>query len=99
MFRSRFQTIGIRGAASFSAHEGPNKWVAGIGQPARDRWALTRLWLAPTALNDREQGKNHLSGETKRSGERAVAGKLNPERSTKHGTQSDLSRHQYREPD
>ena len=48
-------------------------------------------------LNDREHGKDHLSGETDRSGGRFVRGKLVRERSTEHGTQSDLSRHQHQD--
>src|SRR5690349_7669992 len=55
--------------------------------------------LPPPALNYRKHGEDHLSGETDRTGRRAVTGKLIPERSTKHGTHSHLSRHQHQEGD
>jgi len=50
--------------------------------------------LPPPDLNDQEHRKDYLSSETDRSGERVVGGKLIHQRSTEHGTQSDLSRHQ-----
>jgi hypothetical protein len=50
-------------------------------------------------LNDREHSKDHLRGETDRSGERSVADKLIRDRSTEHGTQPDLSRHQHQDRD
>src|SRR5216684_39350 len=49
-------------------------------------------------LNDREHRKDHLSGETDRSGERSVGGKLIHERSTEHGTQPDLSHRKATKP-
>jgi len=48
-------------------------------------------------LNDREQGKDHLSGETDRFGKRTVGGKLIHERPTEHSTESNLSQHQHEE--
>jgi hypothetical protein len=55
--------------------------------------------LSSPDLNDREYGKDHLRGETDGSGERSVDCKLIRERSTEHGTQSDLSRHKHQERD
>jgi hypothetical protein len=68
-------------------------WSAAVRKAASERG------LPPPALKYREHGKDHLSGETNRPSRRSISGKLIRERSTKHGTQSDLSRHQYREPD
>jgi hypothetical protein len=62
-------------------------WVNSTRPPVSDEV------LPSPDLNDREHRKDHLSGETDRSGERSVGGKLIHERSTEHGTRPDLSRH------
>lgn len=72
----------------------PDKWIKGIGcavlQPPVSDGALS-----PPDLNDRKDGKSHLSGETNRSGGRYVGGRLILERSTEHGTHAHLNRQQY----
>jgi hypothetical protein len=77
-----------------------------ISTRSQSRWPIPRgplvsdgALLVPPDLNEREQSKDHLSGETDPTGKRAVAGKLIPERPPEDGTQSDLSRHQQEERD
>ena len=55
-------------------------WSAAVRKAASERG------LPPPALKYREHGKDHLSGETDRSRERPVGGKLIHERSTEHST-------------
>ena len=69
MYTSRAQTSVIR-IASFPDVAGPDKMYGG------HRMSSTNAVLPPPDLNQREHGKDDLSGETYRSEERAVAAKL-----------------------
>src|SRR5438105_10284892 len=75
MFRSRAQTL--REPRLFPNVAGPDKikcdgghWMSSMRPPVSD------AALPLPDLNDREHSKDHLRGETDRSGERSVAGKL-----------------------
>jgi hypothetical protein len=70
-------------------------WSAAVRKAA----SFSERGLPPPALNYREHGEDHLCSETDRSGGRFVRGKLIRERSTEHGTKSDLTRHQHQEGD
>src|SRR5258708_2390616 len=84
-FRSRAQAFAIRRDAIFSERGRSGQMDGGLWMNST-RPPVSDEVLPSPDLNDREHGKDHLSGETDRSGERSVGGKLIRERSTELGT-------------
>ena len=90
-----FSEIGVELGHKDGSSSMPHFETMTVSMPDAGSPLVSDAALSQPDLNGRKHGEDQLSGETDRTGRRAVTGKLIHERSTEHGTKSDLSRHQH----